>query len=95
MADNNQLSAEAVKFLSTLEGKDYPQALAESFPRIVNTIVELHKDRAKLKSYLDSLLSDTRGGRKGFSLNVLMNIQDLRDQLVGPEPDFDGVSKWF
>lgn len=95
MPDDTQLSAEAADFLRTLEGSDYPKALVDSFPRIVNAIVELRDDRAKLKSYLDALLNDMRGGRKGFSLSVLMNIQDLRDRLVGPEPDTDGVSRWL
>lgn len=95
MPDNTQLSAEAMEFLGTLKDGAYPKALVDSFPRIVNAIVELRGDRAKLKSYLDTLLNDTRGGRKGFSLNVLMNIQDLRERMVGPEPDTDGVSKWF
>jgi hypothetical protein len=95
MPDDNQLSAEAAEFLRTLEGSDYPKELAESYPRIINAIVELREDRVELKSYMDTLLNDVRGGRKGFSLSVLMNIQDLRDRLVGPEPDTDGVSKWL
>lgn len=95
MADDTQLSAQAVEFLSTLEGGDYPKALVEGYPRIMNTIVELRDDRDKLKNYMDTLLNDVRGGRKGFSLGILMNIQDLRDRLVGPEPDTDGVSRWL
>lgn len=95
MADDTRLSAQAVEFLSTLEGSDYPKALVENYPRIINAIVELRDDRAKLKSYMDTLLNDVRGGRKGFPLSILMNIQDLRDRLVGPEPDTDGVSRWL
>lgn len=95
MTDDTQLSAQAVEFLSTLEGGDYPKALVEGYPRIMNTIVELRDDRDKLKNYMDTLLNDVRGGRKGFSLGILMNIQDLRDRLVGPEPDTDGVSRWL
>lgn len=95
MPDDNQLSAEAADFLRTLEGSEYPKELVESYPRIINAIVELREDRVGLKNYMDALLNDVRGGRKGFSLSVLMNIQDLRDRLVGPEPDTDGVSKWL
>ncbi|MEK6592069.1 MAG: hypothetical protein AABZ67_03190 [Pseudomonadota bacterium] len=95
MPDDTKLSAEAADFLRTLEGSDYPKALVESYPRIVNAVVELRDDRVELKKYLDTLLNDVRGGRKGFSLSILMNIQDLRDRLVGPEPDTDGVSKWL
>jgi hypothetical protein len=95
MSDDTKLSAEAESFLRTLDGADYPKALVEGYPRIINAIVELKDDRDKLKSYMDTLLNDVRGGRKGFSLGILMNIQDLRDRLVGPEPDTDGVSKWL
>lgn len=95
MPDNTPLSLPAAEFLSTLEGGDYPQALVDSFPRIVNAIVDLRAHPVELKRYFESLLRDMRGGRKGFPLAVLMNIQDLRDRLVGPEVDADGVLKWF
>lgn len=95
MADTTPLSAQAVEFLSTLEGSDYPKALVEGFPRIVNAIVELRLSRVELRTYLDNLLSDVRGGRKGFPLEILMDIQDLRERLVGPETDPAGVVKWF
>lgn len=95
MPDHTPLSLPATEFLSTLEGSDYPQALVDSFPRIVNAIVELRGNPDDLKNYLDTLLRDMRGGRKGFSLEVLMNIQALRDCLIGPETDAEGEVKWF
>lgn len=95
MTDTTPLSAKAVEFLSSLEGSEYPKALAESFPRIVNAIVELRLSHDELRAYMDDLLKDMRGGRKGFSLDVLMDIQDLRDRLVGPETDPTGAVKWF
>lgn len=95
MPDNTQLSVQAAEFLSTLEGGAYPKALVDSYPRIMNVIVDLHHDRVELRTYLDELLRDTRGGRKGFSIGVLMDIQDMRDRLVGPETDAEGVVKWF
>ena len=95
MPDTTPLSMPAAEFLSTLEGSDYPQALADNFPRIVNSIVELRSNPVELRAYFESLTRDIRGGRKGFSLGVLMNIQDLRDRLIGPETDVDGALKWF
>lgn len=95
MPDNTQLSAQAADFLSTLESGDYPKALVDSYPRIMNAIVDLRHDRVKLRTYLDGLLHDNRGGRNGFSMGVLMNIQDMRDRLVGPETDAKGVVRWF
>lgn len=95
MPDSTQLSAQAADFLSTLESGAYPKALVDSYPRIMNAIVDLRHDRVELKTYLDELLHDKRGGRKGFSMGVLMNIQDMRDRLVGPETDAEGVVRWF
>ena len=94
MADEVHLSAAADDFFRTLSGTDYPQALVDGYPRIANTIVELRDDREKLKSYFDTLLSDTRGGRQGFSFKVLMDIQNLHDLLVGPQTGSDDIIKW-
>lgn len=91
MADHTPLSAEAVEFLSTLQGADYPTALVAAFPRIVNTIVLGRRDKVGLREYFDSLLRDTRGGRKGFPLGVLMDIQALRDLLIGHDPNDKAV----
>lgn len=95
MTDNTPLSAQSLEYLSTLEGLDYPKALVERFPRIVNTMMGLRGNPDGLKAYMLSLLRDMRGGRQGFPLDVLMNIQDMRDRLCGPETDADGVVKWF
>lgn len=91
MADTTPLSKDAVEFLSTLQGSDYPTALVAAFPRIVNTIVLGMRDKVGLRDYFDSLLRDTRGGRKGFPLGVLMDIQALRDRLIGHDGDTNTV----
>ena len=83
MAENVELSADADSYFRTLPGSDSPQALATGYPRIANTIVELREDRAKLAAYFDSLLNDTRGGRQGFPFAVLMELQNLRDLMLG------------
>lgn len=95
MPDTTPLSTQSVEFLSTLEGSDYPKALVERFPRIINAMMDLRSDPVGLKAYMTSLLRDLRGGRQGFPLDVLMNIQDMHDRLVGPEADPEGVVKWF
>jgi hypothetical protein len=94
MADDNTLSADGEAFLRSLEEKDYPKTLATNYPRIINVIAEKREDREALKAYLDGLLADTRGGRKGFSLSVLMDVQNMRDLLVGPESE-DPKSQWL
>ncbi|MCI3953895.1 MAG: hypothetical protein K0R53_3395 [Burkholderiales bacterium] len=91
MSDNVELSAEADDFFRTLPGDAYPQALVDQYPRIANTIVELRYDRAKLESYFQSLLNDSRGGRQGFPFGVLMNLQNLHDAMLGSE---SGTTFW-
>lgn len=91
MSDDVELSPEADDFFRKLPGNEYPQALVDQYPRIANTIVELRYDRAKLESYFQSLLNDSRGGRQGFPFSVLMNLQNLRDFLLGSE---SGTTFW-
>jgi hypothetical protein len=65
--------------------------LVDQYPRIANTIVELRYERAKLENYFQSLLNDARGGRQGFPFSVLMNLQTLRDVMLGSE---SGTTFW-
>ena len=85
MPEEVELSQEADDFFRTLPGDEYPQALVDQYPRIANSIVELRYDRAKLEAYFQSLLNDSRGGRQGFPFSVLMNLQILRDSMLGTE----------
>jgi hypothetical protein len=94
MAEHVELSQDADSFFRTLPGKDYPQALVENFPRIANTIVELRDERAKLTQYFDSLLNDTRGGRQGFPFSVLMDLQNLRDLMLGSALGPEDSTRW-
>jgi len=91
-----KLDPAAEQFLRTLPGLTYPQALVERFPRIANKIFSLKNDKRQLRAYFESLTNDTRGGRQGFPFNVLMNIQDLREIMVGDNVGFvlDDTTKW-
>jgi hypothetical protein len=86
MPEEVELSTEANDFFRTLPGDQYPQALVDSYPRIANTIVELRYDQGKLESYFQSLLNDARGGRQGFPFKVLVDLQNLRDAMLGTDP---------
>ena len=97
MADEkSQLSDAADNYFRTLPGLKYPQALVDEFPRIANEIFHLRDDKPKLSEHFDSLASDTRGGRSGFQFDVLMNIQDLREVMLGDVNGFvlDDTTKW-
>jgi hypothetical protein len=90
------LEAPTDDYLRSLPGLKYPQALVDTFPRIANTIVSLRTNKPQLRAYFDSLLNDTRGGRQGFPFSVLMNIQDLREAMLGEATGFvlDDTTKW-
>ena len=85
MSEDVERWGEADGFFRKLPGDAYPQALVDQYPRIANTIVELRYDRAKLEDYFQSLLNDSRGGRQGFPFGVLMNLQNLREAMLGTE----------
>ena len=83
-------------YLRALPGLKYPQALVDTCPRIANKIVSLKDNKPQLRAYFDSLLNDTRGGRQGFPFGVLMNIQELREVMLGETTGFvlDDTTKW-
>ena len=94
--DNVRLDSAADIYLRGLPGLKYPQALVDRFPRIANKIVSLKNDKRQLRAYFESLTNDDRGGRQGFPFNVLMNIQDLREAMLGDVTGFvlDDTTKW-
>ena len=94
--DKPQLNAAADDFFRTLAGLKYPQALADEYPRIANAIFELKDDKPKLREHFDALTKNARGQRQGFPFAVLMNIQDLREIMLGDVNQFvlDDVNKW-
>jgi hypothetical protein len=55
-----------------------PNALAARFARIANLICIVWRDRLACRKYLAELLTDDRGGRKGFPIVVLREIEALQ-----------------
>ena len=56
-----------------------PRHLQVRYPRIANKLAAEWERVAVCESYLDSLITDKRGGRKGFPLQVAQEIAGLRD----------------
>jgi len=59
-------------------GDNYPSHLEGSFDRILTKIEELW-DTPEIDDYFSDLIIDKRGGRKGFSKEVMEEILYLRD----------------
>ncbi len=94
--EKHELNKVADDYFRALPGLKYPQALADAYPRIVNKLYELKNSKPSLREYFDSLTSDTRGKRSGFPFDVLMNLQDLREIMIGDVNGFvaDETTKW-
>lgn len=60
----------------------------DQFPRIANQLAELKDNKPKLTAYFDTLANNMRDKRNGFPFGVLMNIQDLREIMVGDANGF-------
>jgi hypothetical protein len=74
-----ELSAAGQALLASIEESARPKELAASFPRIVNRMAKLWKTPREMDPYFEELLTDTRGKRKGFPLNILMELSTLKD----------------
>lgn len=94
--DTAQLKSAAQDYFSTLAGLSYPQALADKYPRIAQTIFDLKDDETQLRACFASLIEDARGDRQGFPFDVLMDIQALREVMLGDVNRFvaDDTTKW-
>ncbi len=93
---SHELSDKTRTFLLGHPRLKYPDALAAKHPHILNRIVELHKSTLELRDYFNSLTNNDRGERKGFSFEVLIDIQDLREVLLGDVNGYDvsEVNRW-
>ena len=78
----------ATRWLTTLPFDCYPLALAKTFPRIANALATFWARPDALMSYLSELLVDRRGGRKGFPLDVLDELHQLKAYYSSLHPEF-------
>jgi len=67
-----------VAWMASLPYAARPNELARRFPRIANSIAELWRRVARCEEYLDSLLVDQRGARRGFPPAVAHELGALR-----------------
>jgi len=77
--DELELSAAGQALLASIEEPARPKVLAASFPRIVNRMAKLWKIPREMDRCFEELLTDTRGKRQGFPLNILMELSTLKD----------------
>ena len=59
-----------------------PKRLADGNPRIANALAECWDDAARANAYIDDLLIDRRGGRRGLPAEVKEELQTLQQLLL-------------
>ena len=73
------LSDEACAWMSELPASVQPKQLALRYARLANRICKVWNEPVKCDRFLDDLMMDRRGGRKGFPLPVANELATLRD----------------
>ena len=73
------LSDEARTWLASIEDGVRPEHVAASRPRLVNEIAKLWRRPRELNQYFDELLMDKRGNRDGFPMEVISELNELKE----------------
>ena len=68
-----------------------PNALLRQYPRIANLIAAAWRDPKAFYPYMESLLTDKRGNRKGFPAEVLNELVDLKQHYEMRNRDDNSV----
>ena len=84
-----ELLTTTARWYANLPSAVQPGLLRARFPRITNALAAGWHDRDTTLRYFDDLLSDRRGGRKGFPADVLEELHRLRSfyEAHNPVPD--------
>ena len=73
------LRTATIQWIMKLPPQIQPRHLQVKYPRVANRIAALWGDPPGCESFLDDLLTDNRGGRKAFPLNVATEVSSIRD----------------
>jgi hypothetical protein len=86
------LSDEANAWMTALPESVRPRQLALRYARLVNRLAKLWSDPVRCARLLDDLMTDHRGGRKGFALQIASELATLRDHYY--REHHGGKSPW-
>jgi hypothetical protein len=68
-----------IQWILKLSPHVQPRHLQVKYPRIANRLATLWPEPERCEPYFEELLTDKRGGRKGFPLAVAQELASLRD----------------
>jgi hypothetical protein len=73
------LAPATFRWLAALPPKARPRLLPTQFARIANTLASKWSVRSDCLAYLDDLLIDKRGDRRGFPLALVLELAALKN----------------
>lgn len=76
----------SIKWLTSLPKDVRPLALVAQYPRIANILALQWSKPTACRAYLEDLLVDRRGNRKGFPVDVHRELRALRDHYYDLNP---------
>jgi hypothetical protein len=76
-----------VRWMEALPSELQPTTIGKAFPRIANTLAALWTRPDGCMSYLEDLLVDKRGGRRGFSPDAMAELRALARYYAISRPD--------
>jgi hypothetical protein len=82
---------ETLRWLAALPEHVRPVELTRRYPRIANKLATIWRRVARCEEYLDELVVDKRGGRRGFSMAVAQELAVLRRHYAALHPAGNGV----
>ena len=84
-----ELLTTTARWYTSLPTVVQPEVLRAHFPRIANGLAAGWHDRDTTTRYFDDLLTDGRGGRRGFPADVLEELHRLKTfyEALNPAPD--------
>lgn len=77
-AHASELNERAWEWLDKLPAEIQPGGLVQQFPRIANKLAEIWGRPAQCHRYMEEMMLDHRGGRKGFPLDVTLELAKLK-----------------
>lgn len=80
------LTDRTFKWLASIPPKARPYELAKQFPRIANRLADSWALPFQCEQYLDELMMDSRGDRKGFPPEVATEIAALKMHFMKTSP---------
>ena len=73
-----EVATATFQWLAELPANVRPRELVRIYPRIANRLAEIWKRPLQCERYLDELMMDTRGNRRGFPREVATEIAALK-----------------